>query len=285
MIAPTRARARFASAAERPLVIAHRGAWGLLPENSVPAIDAAARFDVIEIDVRLAADGTPYLLHDDTLDRTVGSPVAADGLSQDQLRTARLLAGAGGPGADETDIPIPTLEDALSAGGSHAIFDLDVKRDEDLPRVAAWVERHAARTRATLKIDVHRTEDIERLLAIEARYGITVLAKALAQKPEDIELLRAIAQANVAAAEIWFSDLELVRAASAVGPVLTTYTLEIAHCAGLSDARARVHPETVWGALRGAGIGGIMTDLPAELDAFFAHSPVAAPKTAHHARR
>lgn len=47
-------------------VIGHRGAAGLAPENTVAAIEAglAAGADEIEIDLRIAADGTPVLSHD-----------------------------------------------------------------------------------------------------------------------------------------------------------------------------------------------------------------------------
>ncbi len=56
----------------RPLIIAHRGASTYAPENTLAAfrkaVDAGA--DGIEIDVRLAADGVPVVIHDDTLTRT-----------------------------------------------------------------------------------------------------------------------------------------------------------------------------------------------------------------------
>ena len=62
-------------------VIAHRGASGSAPENTLPAFDLAVRqgADAIELDVRLTADGMPVVLHDATLDRTTdrGGPVGA----------------------------------------------------------------------------------------------------------------------------------------------------------------------------------------------------------------
>ncbi len=278
MIVETEARARLAAAAEGPLVIAHRGCWGPLPENSAAAIAAAAAFDVIEIDVRLMADGTPYLIHDDTLARMIGMPLAADGLAEADRQGARLLAGAGGATATPTDHTLPTLEEALSAGGPNAIFDLDVKRAEDIPHVAAWMERHPARSRATLKVATRTPEDIGALQALEARHGITVMAKVDVEGPDQIHLLGKIARAEVAAAEIWFPEIELARAASAAGPVLTTYTLDEAHCAGLSDTRAKADPGPVWGTLLDAGIRGIMTDLPHGLAAFYASREAPKPR-------
>ncbi|MBX2880802.1 MAG: hypothetical protein KTR32_12750 [Granulosicoccus sp.] len=57
--------------AELAPVIAHRGASGHAPENTLAAISAAAGFGAqcIEIDVSISADQIPYVHHDDTLDR------------------------------------------------------------------------------------------------------------------------------------------------------------------------------------------------------------------------
>ncbi len=63
------------------LVIAHRGSCSEAPENTLPAFEAAVRSgaDAIELDVRLAADGAPVVIHDATLDRTTDrtGPLAA----------------------------------------------------------------------------------------------------------------------------------------------------------------------------------------------------------------
>lgn len=56
----------------RPLVIAHRGASGDAPENTMAAFRLALEqgADVIELDVHMTADGFPVVFHDDTVDRT-----------------------------------------------------------------------------------------------------------------------------------------------------------------------------------------------------------------------
>ncbi len=55
-----------------PLVIAHRGASGDAPENTIAALRLAVQqgVDAIEFDIRLSACDTPVLAHDFTLDRT-----------------------------------------------------------------------------------------------------------------------------------------------------------------------------------------------------------------------
>jgi glycerophosphoryl diester phosphodiesterase len=55
-----------------PRWIAHRGGGSLAPENTLAGIRVAARlgFKAVEFDVMLSGDGTPVLIHDETLERT-----------------------------------------------------------------------------------------------------------------------------------------------------------------------------------------------------------------------
>jgi len=57
-----------------PRIVAHRGGGSLAPENTLAAIRLAASlgFSGVEFDVMLAGDGTPVLIHDETLERTTG---------------------------------------------------------------------------------------------------------------------------------------------------------------------------------------------------------------------
>jgi glycerophosphoryl diester phosphodiesterase len=55
-----------------PLIIAHRGSSAAAPENTLASFDRAFAdgADGIELDVRLASDGVPVVIHDATLRRT-----------------------------------------------------------------------------------------------------------------------------------------------------------------------------------------------------------------------
>ena len=55
-----------------PRWVAHRGAGKLAPENTLAAfrVGASHGFRAFECDVKLSADGVPFLLHDATLERT-----------------------------------------------------------------------------------------------------------------------------------------------------------------------------------------------------------------------
>lgn len=59
---------------QRPVIIGHRGAAGLAPENTEAAFRAAvaAGVDAVEFDVQFTADGCPVVFHDETLDRMAG---------------------------------------------------------------------------------------------------------------------------------------------------------------------------------------------------------------------
>jgi glycerophosphoryl diester phosphodiesterase len=64
-----------------PFWIAHRGAGRLAPENTLAAfrVGASHGWRAFECDVKLSADGVPFLLHDATLDRTTSERgLAAD---------------------------------------------------------------------------------------------------------------------------------------------------------------------------------------------------------------
>ena len=55
-----------------PRYVAHRGAGKLAPENTLAAfkLGASHGYRMFECDVKLSSDGVPFLLHDDTLERT-----------------------------------------------------------------------------------------------------------------------------------------------------------------------------------------------------------------------
>lgn len=55
-----------------PTLFAHRCGGALAPENTLAGLRLAARLGLsaVEFDVMLSADGTPWLIHDETLERT-----------------------------------------------------------------------------------------------------------------------------------------------------------------------------------------------------------------------
>lgn len=77
-----------------PAWVAHRGAGKLAPENTLAAfrLGASYGYRMFECDVKLSADGVPFLLHDATLDRTTDAIGVAGERPWAEL--ARLDAGS-----------------------------------------------------------------------------------------------------------------------------------------------------------------------------------------------
>ncbi len=91
-----------------PLWIAHRGAGKLAPENTLAAFRLGAQhgYRAFECDVKLSADGVPFLLHDATLERTTSGTGTAAELAWSEL--SRLDAG-GWHGRGFAGEPLPSL--------------------------------------------------------------------------------------------------------------------------------------------------------------------------------
>lgn len=98
----------------RPVRIAHRGASGLYPENTLLAMRKAVDLgaDMIEFDLRLTGDGIPVLLHDPSIDRTSnGKGTPADYLFR-ELRKFNFSCRNGIPVYAE--LKIPSFEEVLA---------------------------------------------------------------------------------------------------------------------------------------------------------------------------
>src|SRR5438093_7783079 len=103
-------------------IIAHRGASGWAPENTMAAFDLAVRqgADAFELDVRLTGDGVPVVLHDPTLDRTTDRAGPLAGLSLDDLRRADAGARFSSDGGRtfpyrNAGVTVPPLAEVLRA--------------------------------------------------------------------------------------------------------------------------------------------------------------------------
>ena len=104
---------------DRPLVIAHRGASGELPENTLSAYELALAqgSDMIEIDLHATRDGAIVITHDEELESLGGSGEVAEA-TLEEIRA--LDAGDGAT--------VPTLEEVLDAFGGRIPFNLELKR-------------------------------------------------------------------------------------------------------------------------------------------------------------
>jgi glycerophosphoryl diester phosphodiesterase len=102
-----------------PLLVGHRGASALEPENSAAAFARAAQdgADGIELDVLCCASGEVVVFHDDDLARLANRPDRIADLTLAELRAVTLTSGA----------HIPTLEEALEACGPTMLVNIELK--------------------------------------------------------------------------------------------------------------------------------------------------------------
>jgi glycerophosphoryl diester phosphodiesterase/membrane-associated phospholipid phosphatase len=102
-------------------VIAHAGAQGHAPGNTLPAFAVALEqgADTLEMDLQITADGHIVVIHDGTVDRTTDGTGAVADLTLEELRT--LDAGWAFQDADGDHpyrgegVTIPTLDEVLEA--------------------------------------------------------------------------------------------------------------------------------------------------------------------------
>ncbi|WP_438480731.1 glycerophosphodiester phosphodiesterase [Oleiharenicola lentus] len=106
---------------QRPLVIAHRGASAIKPENTLAAFERALALGVdgIELDVQTTSDDVPVVFHDFTLRRLTGQSGRLRGSSLAALKTLRVRG---------TDEPIPTLKEVLALVRGRCVVQIELKR-------------------------------------------------------------------------------------------------------------------------------------------------------------
>jgi len=108
------------------ILIAHRGASGHAPENTLIAVRRAMemRAEMVEVDILLSKDGVPVLLHDPSLDRTTDGTGIVSDYTLEELK--RLDAGSwfGGQFAGER---IPTVDELLEFSKGKMALNLEIK--------------------------------------------------------------------------------------------------------------------------------------------------------------
>lgn len=126
-------------------IIGHRGARGVAPENTIPAIRHGVEVgsEAIEVDLHCTRDGHLVVIHDATLDRTTDGTGPVDEYTLDELR--RLDAGYRfTPDGGATfpfrgqGVSVPTLDEAMKAVGDLPAI-LEVKSAAAGRGLAAWL--------------------------------------------------------------------------------------------------------------------------------------------------
>ena len=109
------------------LVIAHRGASGECPENTLAAFQRAIALgaDMLECDVQCSRDGTVVVMHDARVDRTTDGHGWVRCLTWRELQ--HLDAGAWFGEAFRGE-RLPALEDVLNLSAGKVLLNIEIKR-------------------------------------------------------------------------------------------------------------------------------------------------------------
>ena len=264
---------------KRTLVIAHRGARSLAPENTIAAAEKAleAGADLWETDVAVTADGALILFHDDSLQRTTNAAevypdrapwtfteftlseierLDAGGWFDREDPFGQIAAGkvSAADQAAYVGLRVPTLEEALAFTRDRDwTVNIELKRLppplEDFPIVPRFFEVMdrvgIAPEQVRLSSFQHRWLEEARRLRPEVE--VQALVGFYRDRPIDWDTVAAYKTVNARAT---LTPPEKVRELVAAGKQINLFTVN-----DVDEARAYVE----------AGVSGLFTDFPQDL--------------------
>lgn len=185
-------------------VVGHRGAAGLMPENTIKGFRHAIELgvDYVECDVHLSRDRQLMVIHDTTVDRTTNG----HGAIRD-LTAARIRSFDAGQGEQ-----VPTLDEVLETV-RHEVHLLIELKGIGVERAAVEaVKAHGMVDEVTFS-----SFALERLAAVRAM-GPEYRVRAILPNPTDFELARA-AELKAVGIDIRYTNvcLAAIEAAHALG--------------------------------------------------------------------
>ncbi|MBB3824327.1 glycerophosphodiester phosphodiesterase family protein [Xanthomonas arboricola] len=274
-------QARLANPQGGIVVVAHRGCHAAapqhgftdtVPENSLAALERciAIGADVMETDVRRAADGTLVMLHDATVDRTTDGTGKLSELALSDLQKLRLRSDEGGAQAPLTDQRVVTLDQMLAKAKGHILLNLDVK-DAIYVQVIDAVARAGMQHQVIVKAEAGiATPPLAAMVPFDTVYFFPILINAHGNAD-----LAAIATAQARNARPMAFELPKMAAAQLPALVavskarnvrLMVNSLWDGFIAGYGgDADAERDPDKVWGRMYRDGVSIIQTDAPEAL--------------------
>lgn len=233
-----------------PWIIAHRGASGHAPENTIAAFERAVQLGAgfIETDIQLTRDGRFVAIHDDTLERTTNGHGAVHDYTLAELR--KLDAGRWFDRPFD-GLRIPTLEEVLEFAQKHdVVFYLEIKYKP------AWGMHEALA--AALRPPEFAARSIVISFQIETLRRMRQIDPSLA-----IGVLVDRRRAGIVEEAVGVGARQLCLHADLVTPEL----VEKAHRAGLHVAAWTLNDLAAMRVAVGCGVDGVMTDLPDRLRA------------------
>jgi glycerophosphoryl diester phosphodiesterase len=232
--------------------IAHRGASGHAPENTMAAfrraVELGARF--VETDLQITRDARIVAIHDFTLDRTTSGKGQVHLLTLEQIRALDAGAWFGDHGAGAfSGERVPTLKEILDFAKEHdVIFYLEIKSGPawgiEHAVVAALRDQNASARVVILSFDPATLDSVRRL-------DSTMMTGFLCEHASS-DLVERTVRAGA-------------RQLVARGDLITSDIVEKAHHAGLQVVAWTINEADQMRRLIAAGVDGIITDYPDRL--------------------
>jgi len=219
------------------LVIAHRGASGYEPENTLRSVEKALELgaDMVEVDVHVSRDGYIVVIHDARLERTTNGKGYVKDLTLEELK--KLDAGLGEQ--------IPTLEEVIQLVKGKARLVVEIKVPGTEKRVLQEIKENRLEDEALITSFYHPVIRWVKELNPNVQAGVIIASRPV--KPAQLAI---DAKANALFPKYTFVDQEMVLVAHKNNLVVYPWTV---------DTLSEINP------LIKMGVDGIVTNKPSIL--------------------
>ncbi|EIJ78426.1 glycerophosphoryl diester phosphodiesterase [Bacillus methanolicus PB1] len=231
--------------------VAHRGASGYAPENTIAAFEKAfdMNADYFELDVQMSKDGELVIMHDKTVNRTTNGKGKVGKLTLKELRS---LDAGSWFGPEFSGEQIPTLQEALDAFRGKIGILIELK----FPELYPGIEQKVADT--LIERNMHSPAN-EKIIVQSFNFeSIKTFHKILPEVPVGVLTYRAQHHSNAMLQE--FS-----RYADFVNPNKSLVSKKLTdriHALGMRTMSWTVRSNDDIRRLHNAKVDGIITDYP-----------------------
>lgn len=268
----------FSDGKKNIICIAHRGDWHSFPENSAEAINAAAEYDAVSVDIRLTADGKPVLMADEKVDRmsvdgegkSVSGKVSSFTLAQ--LKELYLRESNGGTDKKKTTCRIPELKEIYETAAGRTAVMLNVQENDfktvyDYVKALGKLDETVFRINAKPKKIIELTKDLDGVNVTGNYQGNIIFLATSAVKKYFAANIYTIEMGSTNGNGVLYDNFLMKRF---VGSKRAMVSMVNGRCGKRADN------ETGWDDLISRGYSVIETDFPAELTEYIRKTETAA---------
>lgn len=268
----------FSDGKKNIICIAHRGDWHSFPENSAEAINAAAEYDAVSVDIRLTADGKPVLMADEKVDRmsvdgegkSVSGKVSSFTLAQ--LKELYLRESNGGTDKKKTTCRIPELKEIYETAAGRTAVMLNVQENDfktvyDYVKALGKLDETVFRINAKPQKIIELTRDLDGVNVTGNYQGNIIFLATSAVKKYFAANIYTIEMGSTNGNGVLYDNFLMKRF---VGSKRAMVSMVNGRCGKRADN------ETGWDDLISRGYSVIETDFPAELTEYIRKTETAA---------